>query len=67
MSRATRADANAWSILFEACRCPFMSANKADFQWALAIWWLRFVIVEIFDVPCIGEDVSLAPRKLKTV
>ena len=45
----------------------FMSAKKADFQCALAIWWQRFVIVEIFDVPCIGEDVSLAPRKLKTV
>ena len=42
-----------------------MSAKKADFQCALAIWWLRSVIVKIFDVPCIGEDVSLAPRKLK--
>ena len=47
LSRATRADANSLSILSEARRCLFMSAKKADFQCALAIWCLRFVIASL--------------------
>ena len=36
------------------------------FKCALAIW-LRSLTVEISDVPCTGEVVSLLPRKLETI
>ena len=61
---------NPWSALFKAYNCVFMqSAKKAlrsYLMFSSVCYWYSYT-VEISDVPCTGEVVSLSPRKLETV
>ena len=70
--RAARADADPQSTLFKACWCLFGSSKKAFRSYLMILKgplaiWLRFLTVEISDVPNTGEVVGLLLWKLESV